>query len=100
MSLAGCVSSERGCRCFNTEGFQIDMSQFQCELLLEKPLPFNVYHEYKAPAGSSSERSARGTEQGQGAGSVIGYQPGQRADQFARSPAYTGETWTPPTTTL
>lgn len=76
------------------------MSRFQCELLLEKPLPFNVYHEYKAPAGSSSERSARGTEQGQGGGAVIGYQPGQRADQFARSPAYTGETWTPPTTTL
>lgn len=99
-SLAGCVSSERGCRCFNTDGFQIDMSKFQCELLLEKPLPFNVYHEYKAPAGSSSERSARGTEQGQGGGSVIGYQPGQRADQFARSPAYTGETWTGPTTTL
>lgn len=99
-TLSGCVSSDRGCRCFNTDGFQIDMSRFQCELLMEKPLPFNVYHEYKAPASTPAGSSDRGAVQGQGGGSVIGYQPGQRADQFARSPAYTGETWTPPTTTL
>ncbi len=101
-TLAGCVSSDRGCRCFNTEGFQIDMTRFQCELLWEKPLPFNVYHEYRSSGGAAAPASAapRERDEGQGGGVVVGYQPGQRADQFPRSPGYSGETWTPPTSTL
>lgn len=98
-SLAGCVSSDRGCRCFNTEGFQIDMSRFQCELLLQKPLPFNVYHDYKAPVSSPSV-GAVGRSAGQGGGVVVGYQPEQRGDVMPRNPARSVETYTPPTTTL
>lgn len=52
-TLSGCVSSDRGCRCFNADGFQIDMSRYACEDLLSKPLPFNVLHEYKGGASSS-----------------------------------------------
>ena len=96
-SLSGCVSSDRGCRCFNTDGYQIDMSQHQCMLLIEKPLPFNVYHEYRAPSGiSASSREASG----QGADVVLGYQSGQRADIFPTNPAKPVSSYTPPTTTL
>lgn len=52
-TLAGCVSSERGCRCFNSDGFQIDMAKHECEATLSKPLPFNVFHEFKGPAGNT-----------------------------------------------
>lgn len=45
-SLMGCVSSDRGCRCFNDDGYVIDMSQHQCEEVLSKPLPFNVAHQF------------------------------------------------------
>lgn len=50
-TVAGCVSSDRSCRCFNTDGFQIDMSRKECEALLDKPLPFNIYHQYSTSAG-------------------------------------------------
>lgn len=56
-TLAGCVSSDRGCRCFNAEGFQIDMAKHECEATLSKPLPFNVLHEFKvgtAPSGPAA----------------------------------------------
>lgn len=46
-TLAGCVASERGCRCFNSEGYLIDMSEHQCRKTLASPLPFNVFHEFK-----------------------------------------------------
>lgn len=63
-TLAGCVSSDRGCRCFNAEGFQIDMAKHECEATLSKPLPFNVFHEFKvgappaAPAAHGEGRSS------------------------------------------
>ena len=61
-TLAGVVASERGCRAFNTDGFQIDMGEQECRRLLESPLPFNVYHEFKPPAGSqqTAERASGG----------------------------------------
>lgn len=97
-SLAGCVSGDRGCRCFSTQGAQIDMGKHECLALLERPLPFNVYHEFKAPisAAGASVRSP----QGEGGGVVVGYEQGQRGDVFPRNPARTTETFTPPTTTL
>ncbi len=49
-TLAGCVKG-RTCRCFNTDGMQIDMHRSQCETLLENPLPFNVYHQYRESRG-------------------------------------------------
>lgn len=45
-TLAGCVASDRGCRCFNVEGYQIDMAERECRSTLDQPLPFNVYHAY------------------------------------------------------
>jgi hypothetical protein len=49
-TLMGCVSSDRGCRCFNSDGFQIDMSQTQCQDVIARPLPFNVAHRYQRPS--------------------------------------------------
>lgn len=49
--LAGCVASDRGCRCFAVSGDQIDMDRRQCERVISQPLPFNVYHQY---GGASS----------------------------------------------
>lgn len=46
-TLAGCVASDRGCRCFNLEGFQIDMTERECRTTLDKPLPYNVFHEFR-----------------------------------------------------
>jgi len=58
-TLAGVVASERGCRAFNTEGFQIDMSERDCRRLLEAPLPFNVFHEFKAATGSARPEDSK-----------------------------------------
>lgn len=98
-TLAGCVSSDRGCRCFNTEGFQIDMARHECELTLAKPLPFNVYHEFKPPtaAPAATTPPAPGTPEQ----TTVTYQQGARADVFPRSPGYQpGETYTGSTSTL
>lgn len=60
-TLSGCVSSDRSCRCFNTDGYQIDMSVVECRGLLASPLPFNVYHAYvtsSSAAVSSSPSSS------------------------------------------
>lgn len=101
-TLSGCVSSDRGCRCFNTEGFQIDMSQHQCTRLIEKPLPFNVHHEYRAPSTNAVSGSQSSGQQstGQGSGVVLGWQSGQRADVFPQNPSRPVSSYTPGTTTL
>ncbi|MBB3344512.1 zonular occludens toxin domain-containing protein [Luteimonas sp. RC10] len=57
-TLAGCVRG-RTCRCFNTDGLQIDMTRQQCERLLADPLPFNVYHPYRETARERPESLAR-----------------------------------------
>lgn len=44
--IAGCVSGRHGCRCFTTEGFEIDQTQQQCQDMLAGPLRVNVYHAY------------------------------------------------------
>lgn len=95
-ALAGCVSSDRGCRCFNTDGYQIDMSRYSCQSLMEKPLPFNVYHEYKTGQGGTvtTAQTPQPTQ------AQVSYSPGQRSDQFPRSPGYSSESYTGPTTTL
>lgn len=99
-TLAGCVSSDRGCRCFNAEGFQIDMSRQECERTIAQPLPFNVYHEYaqgrEVQGPQANHGSSPTSAQGETATSVVGYTPGSRGDVFPRSPAYTTETLTGP----
>lgn len=66
---AGCVASgegldangtwgQGGCRCFNVDGFQIDLSVNQCQDLLAKPLPINVYHDYATAAVVAREAPA------------------------------------------
>lgn len=89
-TLAGCVASDRGCRCFNVDGFQIDMSQHQCRALIAEPLPFNVYHQYSVgnPPESRSDPVS-----GSAAGGVVAYDPNERGESFPRSPGYP---YTPP----
>lgn len=55
-TLMGCVKSDRGCRCFNSDGYVIDMSTHQCEEVLSKPLPFNVAHKFSRPSREDSDR--------------------------------------------
>lgn len=57
-TLSGCVSSERSCRCFNTDGYQIDMSVSECRRLLASPLPFNVYHAYVSSSSAAAVSSS------------------------------------------
>ena len=59
-ALAGCVVSDRGCRCFNSDGFQIDQTQGECLAVMAKPLPFNIYHQYARAA--SNEPTGRDVE--------------------------------------
>lgn len=54
-TLAGCAASELNCRCFNSEGFVIDMTVQQCRDTLAKPLPFNVMHKFAAPRREREE---------------------------------------------
>lgn len=51
-TLAGCVATDDRCRCFNAEGYQIDFSQQECRRVLDGPIPYNVFHEFKAPQGA------------------------------------------------
>jgi len=97
--VAGCVQSERGCRCWDVSGLQLQQSRYECERMVEQPLPINIYHQY-ASAQGAAPAEVRGDEGGAAASSVVRYKAGQRPDVFPRSPSYTGETWTPPTTTL
>lgn len=83
-ALAGCVASDRGCRCFADDGFLIDMSERECRTLLSGPLPFNVKHEYVqgvAPVRSMPPQVAAGASAAVTVESV-------QADQFPRSPHY------------
>lgn len=68
-TLAGCVASEIRCRCFNSDGFQIDMAVQECRRVLENPMPFNVFHEFKA--GVSHVAVAGKPESAELAGSVV-----------------------------
>lgn len=67
-TLAGCVASGDGadangehrqgsCRCFNTDGYQIDMSRQHCEEVLTMRMPFNVYHQYVTGSASIAQES-------------------------------------------
>lgn len=89
-TLAGCVSSDRGCRCFNTEGFQIDMAKHECEATLSKPLPFNVFHEFKAPVGNTPPVASPRTEAA--APSVTFNKSENGAQTFPETPGYQCET--------
>lgn len=66
-TLAGCVQVEPRCRCFNSAGFQIDMTVHECKRLLSEPLPFNIYHEFRV--GTSPIQPAQSKEEG--GGSVV-----------------------------
>lgn len=56
---------------------------------------------YNLSGGGGAGFASAASEAGAAApGVVVGYAPGQRGDVFPRSPGYTGETWTGPTTTL
>jgi hypothetical protein len=56
-TLMGCASGDRSCRCFNTDGFVIDMPRARCLALLAEPLPFNIKHEYANKRDLTNERS-------------------------------------------
>ena len=88
-TLAGCVSSDRGCRCFNSEGFQIDMPRHECEATLEKPLPFNVFHEFRTGSAPASAPEKRQDE----TRPSVAVPAGQNSAQtFPESPGYGCET--------
>lgn len=53
--LSGCASSHRGCRCWNADGWQLDLTQSQCYALAAKPLPINILHGYSS-SSSAGER--------------------------------------------
>lgn len=100
--LAGCVSSDRGCRCFNSDGFQIDQTQAECAAIIARPLPINVYHQYvqgqrqdAPPDVESKPDSDVGNS-----GVVVGYRAGNRADIFPQNPARQAESYTPATTSM
>lgn len=64
-ALAGCAASELNCRCFNTDGFQIDMTVTQCRDVISRPLPFNVLHKYASDRNRREDRTAA-AQPGQG----------------------------------
>lgn len=84
VSLAGCIDTPRSCRCWNTEGEQIDQTQLECRLIVDKPLPFNIYHEYKT--GNAPQRIAQRETGTPAIGVVPNGSPS--AEQFPRSPGY------------
>lgn len=55
VALAGCIDSQRGCRCYNVEGDQIDQTQAECRAVVDRPLPFNIYHEYSRGQGIAQD---------------------------------------------
>lgn len=59
-TLAGCVASAKNCRCFNSDGFVLDMDKRECRRVLEEPLPFNVKHKFESGRSSLASRSERG----------------------------------------
>lgn len=65
VSLAGCIDTERACRCYNTEGDQIDQSQAECRQVVDRPLPFNIYHDYSRGNPVAREEGAK-AERGAG----------------------------------
>lgn len=52
-AIGGIVASETNCRVFNQEGNVLDLTIEACRMILAKPLPFNIYHEY---ASSNTNR--------------------------------------------
>ncbi|CAN7347541.1 hypothetical protein LJR168_001994 [Pseudoxanthomonas sp. LjRoot168] len=73
-SLMGCASGDRSCRCFNTDGFVIDMPRARCLALLADPLPFNIKHEYankREPTREQSTSRTVGSSSSPVAGTVI-----------------------------
>lgn len=98
--VAGCVKSDRGCRCFDVEGLQLDQSRFECERMVENPLPINIYHQYASPQGGAPSEPSRHASSDSQAGVVVGFKTGERGEIFPRSPGYTAESWTAPTDTL
>lgn len=63
--IAGCVVSDRGCRCFADEGQQIDQTQSECLAVMERPLPFNIFHQY-AKAATNPQDNKGTPERGAG----------------------------------
>lgn len=88
-TLAGCVSSDRGCRCFNSEGFQIDMARHECEATMSKPLPFNVYHEFRAGNAPPTTHEGPAVET---PSSTTVSKGANSAETFPESPGYQCET--------
>lgn len=90
-ALMGCVKSDRSCRCFNTDGFQIDMTRMDCEILLDNPLPFNIAHQYGGRGNGVQQRKEQPSQETRAsastvAGAVIG--PGANsASSFPENPA-------------
>ncbi|WP_058364823.1 zonular occludens toxin domain-containing protein [Xanthomonas translucens] len=104
--IVGCVDSERGCRCWNQDGLQIDQTQAECRRTVDRPLPINIYRQYAAPSGSTAITGGQVAGQGASAppahaqgvsGSVIERQT-RALGTFPESPSKAADTYTPPTT--
>lgn len=59
-ALAGCVDTPRACRCWDGEGDLIDQSQVECRMVVDGPMPFNIYHEYKSGSGRQDATAKAG----------------------------------------
>ena len=65
VSLAGCLDSDRGCRCWNTDGDQVDQTQAECRNVVDRGMPFNIYHDYSRGQGIAQDNK-RAPERGAG----------------------------------
>jgi zona occludens toxin len=47
--VLGCIDSSRGCRCWNQDGRQLDLTLSACRSLVDGGLPINLKYEYATP---------------------------------------------------
>lgn len=59
--LAGYVITDRGCRAFDTDGLQLDLTDSACRDLAARRLPINLFHRYAAASGAAPAGQGGGT---------------------------------------
>lgn len=52
--VAGCIASEKSCRCYDSEGYPLDIAVGACRSVVENPLPFKLFAPSKEEGSSSS----------------------------------------------
>jgi len=105
-----CMSTENSCRCVTEQNTRVVLRDDVCRDIARWGEPYNPF---KAPHGQQAnpqpygageeparQQAASTVQQSGPAASTVGYTPGQRADQFPRSPGYRPSTFTGPTSTL